>query len=157
VICGWVAYVGGKQESRRLLGDVILQQQDVVEGKRFPDASVTCTWSIDLHFPVQSDQFPGEEFRSRAEFLKVKPYPIPYRCFYSRNVDNLFMAGRNVSVSHVALGIVRVIRTCGMMGEVVGMAAAVCKRHNTTPRRVYTNYLDDLKELMTRGVLDIEH
>jgi len=149
---GWVAYVGGKRESRRLLGDVVLQQQDVVKAREFPDASVTTTWSIDLHFPVQSDRFPGEEFRSRAEFLKLKPYPIPYRCFYSRNVDNLFMAGRNVSVSHVALGTVRVMRTCGMMGEVVGMAAAVCRRHNTTPRHVYTNYLDELKELMTHGV-----
>ena len=153
---GWVAYVGGKRESRRLLGDVILRQQDVVEGKRFPDASVTATWSIDLHFPVQSDQFPGEEFRSRAEFLKVKPYPIPYRCFYSRNVENLLMAGRNVSVSHVALGTVRVMRTCGMMGEVVGMAAAVCKKHDALPRDVYSTYLNELKELMTRGVMNHE-
>jgi len=149
---GWVAYIGGKRESRRLLGDVILRQQDVVEGRKFPDASVTTTWSIDLHYPVQSDQFPGQEFRSRASFLKIKPYPIPYRCFYSRNVENLFMAGRNISVTHVALGTVRVMRTTGTMGEVVGMAAAVCKKYDALPRDVYTNYLDDLKRLMTRGV-----
>ncbi len=149
---GWVAYIGGKRESRRLLGDVILKQQDVVEGRKFPDASVTSTWSIDLHYPVQSDQFPGQEFRSRATFLKIKPYPIPYRCFYSRNVENLFMAGRNISVTHVALGTVRVMRTTGTMGEVVGMAAAVCKKYDALPCDVYTNYLDDLKELMTRGV-----
>ena len=149
---GWVAYIGGKRESRRLLGDVILRQQDVVEGRKFPDASVTSTWSIDLHYPVQSDQFPGQEFRSRAEFLRTKPYPVPYRCFYSRNVENLFMAGRNVSVTHVALGTVRVMRTCGMMGEVVGMAASICKKHDARPRDVYTNYLDELKQLMTRGV-----
>ncbi len=149
---GWVAYIGGKRESRRLLGDVILRQQDVVDGKVFPDACVTATWSIDLHYPIQSDQFPGAEFRSRAEFLRTKAYPIPYRCLYSRNVDNLFMAGRNISVTHVALGTVRVMRTTGMMGEVVGMAASICRRFDSDPRQVYTNYLSDLQERMRRGV-----
>jgi len=147
----WVAYVAGKRESRRLLGDVILRQQDIVEQRPYEDACVTTTWTIDLHYPIQSDQFPGREFRSRAEHVKIKPYPIPYRCLYSRNTDNLFMAGRCISVTHVALGTVRVMRTCGMMGEVVGMAAAVCKQHDGTPRHVYTNYLDELKELMRRG------
>lgn len=148
----WVAHVGGKRESRRLLGDVILRQQDVTERREFPDASVTTTWTIDLHYPIQSEQFPGEEFRSRAEHVKIEPYAIPYRCLYSRNVENLFMAGRNVSVTHVALGTVRVMRTCGMMGEVVGMAAEICKRRDATPRMVYANYLDELKAHMQRGV-----
>jgi hypothetical protein len=148
----WVAYIGGKRESRRLLGDVILQQQDIVEQREFPDASVTTTWTIDLHYPIQSDQFPGKEFRSRADHVRIAPYPIPYRCFYSRNVENLFMAGRNISVTHVALGTVRVMRTLGMVGEVVGMAAAVCKRHDVDPRQVYTDHLDELKTLMTEGV-----
>lgn len=150
----WVAYIGGKRESRRLLGDVILQQQDIVDQREFPDASVTTTWTIDLHYPTdfQTEHFPGKEFRSRADHLRIAPYPIPYRCFYSRNVDNLFMAGRNISVTHVALGTVRVMRTLGMVGEVVGMAAAVCKRHQVDPRQVYTDHLDELKELMTEGV-----
>jgi hypothetical protein len=130
------------------------QQQDIVEQREFPDASVTTTWTIDLHYPTdfQSEHFPGKEFRSRAEHVRIEPYPIPYRCFYSRNVDNLFMAGRNISVTHVALGTVRVMRTLGMVGEVVGMAAAVCKRHDVDPRQVYTDHLDELKELMTEGV-----
>jgi len=148
----WVAYVGGKRESRRLLGDVILRQQDVVEGREFPDASVTTTWSIDLHYPIQSDQFPDEEFRSRAVHLRIKPYAIPYRCLYSRNVENLFVAGRNISVTHVALGTIRVMRTTGMMGEVVGMASAVARKYDGRPRDVYTNYLDELQALMTQGV-----
>jgi hypothetical protein len=150
----WVAYVAGKRESRRLLGDVILQEQDIVGNREFPDAAVTATWSIDLHVPTakQSAQFPGEEFRSVASFGKKNPYAIPYRCFYSRNIENLFMAGRDISVTHVALGTVRVMRTTGMMGEVVGMAAAIARRHNTTPRGVYRDYLPELKEAMTRGV-----
>lgn len=151
---GWVAYVGGKRESRRLMGDVVLQEQDIVSNREFPDASVTATWSIDLHVPTakNTEQFPGEEFRSVASFGKKSPYAIPYRCFYSRNIENLFMAGRNISVTHVALGTVRVMRTTGMMGEVVGMAASVARRHGTTPRGVYERHLAELKETMTRGV-----
>ena len=148
----WAAYVAGKRESRRLLGDVILQQQDIEQQRQFPDASVTATWTIDLHYPIDSDQFPGSEFRSRAEQVRIKPYAIPYRCLYSRNVPNLFMAGRNISVTHVALGTVRVQRTTGMMGEVVGMAASICRGRHTDPRDVYEKYLDELKQLMTQGV-----
>jgi len=150
----WVAYIGGKRESRRLLGDVILQEQDIVERKEYPDAMVTTTWTIDLHYPhpENTKHFPGEEFRTVAHHKQIKPYPIPYRCLYSRNVPNLFMAGRDISVTHVALGTVRVMRTCGMMGEVVGMAASLCKKHDAEPRDVYHNYLDELKELATKGV-----
>ena len=151
---GWVAYVAGKRESRRLLGDVILQQQDVEEQRAYPDACVTTTWSIDLHYPAPKNtkDFPGEEFRAICEQQEIKPYAIPYRCLYSRNVPNLMMAGRNISVTHVALGTVRVMRTGGMMGEVLGMAASLCKQHDTTPRGVYEAHLDALKALMRHGV-----
>ncbi len=150
---GWVAYVGGKRESRRLMGDVILTQQDIEEQRQFPDSAVTATWSIDLHVPESknAEQFPGHEFRSVASFGKKKPYAIPYRCLYSRNIENLFMAGRNISVTHVALGTVRVMRTTGMMGEVVGMAAAVAQKHEATPRAVYERHLDELKAALARG------
>ena len=109
----WVAYVAGKRESRRLLGDVILQQQDVQDFRAFPDAFVTTTWSIDLHYPAPENtkHFPGMEFRTICVTPAIKPYPIPYRCLYSRNVENLFMAGRDISVTHVALGTIRVMRT----------------------------------------------
>jgi len=149
----WVAYIAGKRESRRLLGDVILQQQDIQQKKEFPDAFVTTTWTIDLHYPdpKNTKYFPGEEFRSIAKFTRIDPYPIPFRCFYSRSIGNLMMAGRCISVTHVALGTVRVMRTCGMMGEVVGMAASLCKKHDTDPRGVYQKHLDELKELAKRG------
>lgn len=150
----WVAYIGGKRESRRLLGDVILQEQDILQRKPYPDACVTTTWGIDLHYPhpENTKHFPGEEFRSVARTTAVTPYPIPFRCLYSRNVENLMMAGRNISVTHVALGTVRVQRTTGMMGEVLGMAASLCKRHNATPRGVYRHHFGELRELMRRGV-----
>ncbi|MCL2304007.1 MAG: FAD-dependent oxidoreductase [Planctomycetaceae bacterium] len=151
---GWVAYIGGKRESRRLLGDVILQEQDIVGRREWPDASVTTSWTIDLHYPSEENaqNFPGEAFMTVAQHKRIEPYAIPYRCFYSRNIDNLFMAGRDISVTHVALGTIRVQHTGGMMGEVVGMAASLCKKHNTLPRGVYENHLDELKALMQEGV-----
>lgn len=143
----WVAYIGGKRESRRIMGDHVLTQMDIQDGVQHPDGTVTATWTIDLHFPDKKNTlyFPGEEFMAATEHIRVAPYTIPYRCLYSRNISNLFMAGRNISTTHVAFGSTRVMRTCGMMGEVVGFAAAIAKKHNTTPRGVYQN---QLKELM---------
>lgn len=151
---GWVAFVAGKRESRRIMGDVILKEDDVVEMKVFSDACVTTTWTIDLHYPTehQKKHFPGEEFRTVAKHKPVVPYMIPYRCLYSKDVPNLFMAGRNISVTHVALGTIRVQRTGGMMGEVVGMATSLCKKYGTTPRGVYEKYLPELIELFKAGV-----
>lgn len=145
----WAAYITGKRESRRLLGDHILTEQDTKEGKAYPDGCFTTTWPLDLHYPTpqNSKYFPGDEFRTRATTdAKIKPYEVPYRCLYSRNVDNLFMAGRDISVTHVALGTVRVMGTCGLMGNVVGRAAYLCKKHACTPRDIYKNYLPELLE-----------
>ena len=149
----WVAYIAGKRESRRLIGDKVLTEQDITDFVIYPDASASTSWTIDLHYPdpKNTEHFPGAEFKSIAVHKTIHPYPIPYRCFYSRNVDNLFMAGRNISVTHVALGTVRVMRTTGMMGEVVGMAASVAAKNKTTPRGVYREHLDELQRLMTKG------
>lgn len=151
---GWVAYIAGKRESRRLLGDHVLTENDLINEVVYPDASFTTTWSIDLHYPdpANSEHFPGEEFKSICTHGAVNPYAVPYRCLYSRNIDNLFMAGRDISVTHIALGTVRVMRTTGMMGEVVGMAAGLCTEHKTLPRSIYTDHLDELKALMSRGM-----
>ena len=151
---GWVAYVAGKRESRRLLGDYILKEDDIRKNVVQEDGTAASTWSIDLHYPdpKNTKNFPGEEFKSIAKHINIYPYPIPYRCLYSRNVDNLFMAGRDISVTHVALGTVRVMRTTGMMGEVVGMAASLCKKYDTDPRGIYRNHLPELKTLMKEGV-----
>lgn len=150
----WVAYIGGPRESRRLMGDLVLSQEDIVSKKKFPDGCVPSTWSIDLHYPKQqyAQKFPDNPFISLAEhdqrIDRTYGYPIPYRCFYSRNIENLFMAGRCISVTHEALGTTRVMKTCGMMGEVVGKAASICVQHDCTPRSVYTHYLPDLKRLL---------
>jgi hypothetical protein len=151
----WAAYIAGKRESRRLLGDVVLTKEDVVSNRGFEDACFPCTWDLDIHVPHPAYRkgFEGEEFISKANFGKFKkPFWAPYRCLYSRNVPNLFMAGRDISVTHEALGTVRVMRTGGMMGEVVGMAAHLCARHRTDPRGVYKEHLEELKGLLLKGV-----
>ena len=152
----WVAYNAGRRESRRLLGDFILGQNHIRNRDLRTDGTCTITWTIDLHLPKSEKQtkFRGEPFQSDSLNEKIWPYHIPYRCFYSRNVPNLFMAGRDISVTHIALGATRLMRTHGMMGEVVGMAAAVCKKHGCAPRDVYEAHIGELKGLMLRGVGD---
>lgn len=149
----WVAYVGGKRETRRLLGDYILKEDDLVKRVSHEDASFTTTWSLDLHFPdpENSRQFPGGAFIASNRHVFIHPYGVPYRCLYSRNIPNLFMAGRDISCTHCALGSIRVMRTTAMMGEVVGMAAALCKRHAVSPREIYQKHLPELKALMSKG------
>ena len=152
----WVAYNAGRRESRRLLGDFILDQNHLRKKDFQPDGTCATTWTIDLHLPktARESKFEGEPYQSNSLNEKIWPYPVPYRCLYSRNVPNLFMAGRDISVTHIALGTTRLMRTHGMMGEVVGMAASICKKHGCNPRDVYTTHLDELKELMTKGVGD---
>ncbi|MHC4365323.1 MAG: FAD-dependent oxidoreductase [Planctomycetota bacterium] len=152
---GWAAYISGKRESRRLLGDMVLTKEDLLGGKVYEDGCVPASWDIDLHLPAPeyADDFGEDAFISRDYHTDYeRPYWVPYRCLYSRNIENLFMAGRDISVTSEALGTVRVMRTTGMMGEVVGMAASLCKEHGESPRGIYENHLDELKELMKHGV-----
>jgi hypothetical protein len=150
----WVAYVGGPRESRRILGDVVLSQDDIVSKREFPDGCVPSTWSIDLHYPKEeyAKKFPDNPFISIAvhdrRVDRTYGYPVPYRCFYSKDIENLFMAGRCISVTHEALGTVRVMKTCGMMGEVVGKAASVAVKHGATPRGVYEKHWGEMHDLL---------
>ncbi|MDH5603580.1 MAG: FAD-dependent oxidoreductase [Cyclobacteriaceae bacterium] len=147
----WAAYIGGKRESRRIMGDYVLSQMDVQgDNGHQPDGFVTATWTIDLHFPNEKNSryFKGQEFFASTEHIKVAPYTIPYRCLYSRNIENLYMAGRNISTTHVAFGSTRVMRTCGMMGEVVGYAASLAVKYNLSPRGVYEQKLDQLVSII---------
>jgi hypothetical protein len=128
----WVGTIPGKRESRRFEGDYMLKQQDVVEQRMHPDAVAFGGWSIDLH-PADGvfSEKPGcNQWHSKGV------YQIPYRCLYSRNITNLFLAGRIISASHVAFGSSRVMATCAHAGQAVGMAAALCKRDGLRPREL---------------------
>ena len=165
-----VSFILGKRESRRLLGDYIFTQNDVEGGwKNLPDTAVTCTYSLDQHFPHPENSvwFPGEEFLatmkhnynpmgiSRGVLPKEKmngPYMLPLRSLYSRNVDNLFMAGRHVSGTRIAMTSFRVMGSTGMMGEVVGITASLCKKYGCMPRGIYTDHLAAFREALGRGI-----
>jgi hypothetical protein len=151
-----VPYVGGKRESRRLLGDVILDAPTSARFTEFPDGIVSPGWNIDIHYPTEEQLkfFPGEEFRSW--FWKPPPGAkggrvglVPFRSLYSRNVPNLMMAGRCMSTTHVAMGSTRVMGTGAKAGTVTGLAASLCKKYNCTPRELYEKHLDEFMALVT--------
>ena len=145
----WVGTIPGKRESRRFMGDYILKQQDVVEQREHEDAVAFGGWSLDLHPAdgVFSDKNGCTQWHSKGV------YQIPYRCYYSKDIRNLFLAGRIISASHVAFGSSRVMATCAHGAQAVGMAAVLATRHHLLPRDLtqplYVQMLQ--KELNKRG------
>lgn len=128
----WVAPAPARRESRRFIGDYVLHQNDLVEQTAFYDRVATGGWSIDVHDP-------GGVYGSLATstFAPVHGlYNIPYRIMYTRDVDNLFLCGRIASMTHVALGSLRVMQTLGAMAQAVGTAAYLCRRDELLPRDI---------------------
>ncbi|WP_343690869.1 FAD-dependent oxidoreductase [Chitinophaga sp.] len=128
----WVGMIPGKRESRRFEGDYMLKQQDVIEQRTHDDAVAFGGWSLDLHPSdgVYSAQPGCTQWHSKGV------YQIPYRCLYSKNISNLFLAGRIISASHVAFGSSRVMATSGYVAQVAGMAAALCTASGRLPATV---------------------
>ena len=149
----WVSFIAGKRESRRLVGDYVLKEQDLKDFIIYEDGTVSTSWYIDNHEPdpENSRLFPGREYLSRGHLTPLGFYPIPFRCFCSKDIDNMMMAGRNISVSHIALGTVRVMRTTAMMGEVVGLAASICCKERMMPRDIHQRGFEKLSHLMQKG------
>ena len=145
----WVGTIPGKRESRRFEGDYMIIQQDLIEQRQHPDAVSFGGWAIDLHPSdgVFSEKPGCQQWHSKGVFQ------IPYRSLYSRNIKNLFLAGRIISASHIAFGSTRVMATCAHSGQAVGQAAALCKRHNLNPRDITARpYITELqRELIKRG------
>ena len=140
----WVGILPGKRESRRYEGDYLLTQRDVQAGGPFADAVAYGGWPLDDHDPAG--------FRSNgAPNVAIpvpSPYGIPYRCLYSRNIDNLLFAGRNISVTHAAMSSTRVMATCALLGQAVGTAAAIAAREGLSPRGVYEHRLAELQQTL---------
>ncbi len=152
-----LGYIIGKRESRRLMSDLIITQHDLDNQTDYPDGCVAIDWGVDIHIadPVNSKFFSGEEFRAIALHQGKETSPIfhvPYRCLYSRNISNLFMAGRHISTTHVAHAATRVQRYTGTYGEVVGIAASLCIKLDTSPRDLFESHLTELKEALQKGV-----
>ena len=144
----WVSYLVGKRESRRLIGDHVFTFNDVTNLTKFQDSVVQEYREVDIHFQQNLQDETKPDFLSTALFYETPTYFIPYRSLYSKNIKNLFMAGRNFSCSHVGLGGPRVMRTTGQMGAAVGLAAAICKNYNVNPRDVYNKHLAEYMNLI---------
>ena len=144
----WVASIPGKRESRRFMGDHILTEGDLLNHRHFVDAVGYGGWSLDEHNPggIEDLSEPASYFHIR--FRKV--YEIPFASLYSTNVPNLLFAGRNVSVSHIALSSTRLQGTCATMGQAVGTAAALCVEKSLDPRELRANHTNELQEQLLR-------
>ena len=142
----WIGSVPGIRESRRLVGDYILSENDILENKFFDDGVAYGGWPIDVHpekgfhhkgLPTRYINFPGH-------------YGIPYRCFYSKNVPNLMMAGRDISVSKLAMASTRVMGTCAVGGQAVGTAAALASLMGITPRELGDRHIGQLRQILLK-------
>ncbi len=125
----WVGTIPGKRESRRFLGQYTLNQNDLIGQTHFNDSVAYGGWAVDLH-PAKGVY---SSLPSCRQFHSKGIYEIPLRCYIPQGVDNLFLAGRIISVSHVAFGSTRVMATCAFGGQAVGEAAAVCHDYGCSP------------------------
>lgn len=142
----WVGVLPGKRESRRLLGDYVLREADCADGRRFPDAVAYGGWPMDVHTV--------EGFLSDSDDPTVwlhldDVYTIPYRCYYSRNIRNLFLCGRIISASHMAFASSRVMATCAVGGQAVGTAAAMAVKMGLAPREIGA-HIRELQQTLLR-------
>ena len=143
-VLDWVGFLPGKRESRRYVGDHILTQNEVRLEGRFDDLVAYGGWTMDDHHPG------GMSWKGQPTIFHPAPSPfgIPYRCLYSRNIDNLFCAGRNISVTHAAMSASRVMATCALLGQAVGTAAALAIRDGLPPQGIYREMMPELQNTL---------
>ena len=140
----FLSFLPAKRESRRMKGEYIVTQRDVSDDVIFPDTVAYGGWPLDDHYPG------GYYHRGSANtnFNTPAPYCLPYRALYSANVSNLFFAGRNISMTHTAMSSIRVMATCGLLGQAVGTAASIAKKNGIQPHDVYLSHIDELQALL---------
>jgi hypothetical protein len=140
----WIGFLPGKRESRRYVGDYVITQHDVRSEGRFEDIVAYGGWPMDDHHPA-GFRYPGYP----TIFHEApSPFGIPYRSLYSKNIRNLFCAGRNISATHTALSSTRVMATCALLGQAVGTAAAVAKNHSCLPRDITASFVPELQQML---------
>ena len=146
----WIAYVAAQGEFDRYRGDHVLTEVDITEHREFPDVIVRNGGCFCLHHAHR----PGEgkyDFRLKDwtyDFRDQLPFVIPFRCLYSRNISNLLMAGKHISVTHVAGSVTKYMGNGAQHGIAVAVAVMLCLKHGTTPRGLHDDHLEDLQELV---------
>ena len=141
----FLGFLGAKRESRRMLGEYVLTANDIMDARAFLDTVAYGGWPLDDHNPKGFD---GEQ--SNYMIQLHKPYTIPYRCLYSRNIRNLFFAGRNISATHMAMSSARVMGTCSVLGQAVGTAVWIAKKYAISPREVGER-MDELQQTLLKA------
>ena len=143
-----------KRENRRLIGDYILSQNDYDGNTVFEDEVCYTGWRMDVHHVLGIFSGRSGEFTVNQ---KVPLTPIPFRCLYSKNIENLMMAGRNISVTHMALGSTRTQLTTATMGQAVGTAAALCSKFHLTPRELRKTKIHELQQVLLKNDQTLLH
>ena len=144
----WVGMVPGYRESRRLEGEYILTEKDIRANRQFPDAVAYGAWPMDVH--VRGGLRDLKEYPSHV-YNFDGCYTIPYRCYCSKNIENLMMAGRDISASKMAFSSVRVMGTCAIGGQAVGTAAAMAVQKGCTPKEIGARYIRELQQLLLKN------
>jgi len=147
----WVGFLPGKRESRRYVGKYIVTEQDILSGGHFEDEIAYGGWPLDDHNPYGME-LSGENDHASVVIPVPEAYGLPYRALVSKNIENLMFAGRNISVTHVALSSTRVMATCALLGQAVGTAAAVAFQYGCSPEGVLEHIAEVQKNLMEDGV-----
>lgn len=147
----WVGFLPGKRESRRYIGRYILTENDIEAGGKFDDIVAFGGWPMDDHNPAGFNSFKSSNPPSKL-YPAPSPYGIPYRSLYSKNIKNLFFAGRNLSATHAAMSSTRVMATCSLLGQAMGVAAGMCCVRDCTPDDIYEKYMPEVQQkLMDAG------
>jgi hypothetical protein len=143
----FIGFLPGKRESRRYVGDYIITQHDVENCPRFEDTVAYGGWQIDNHLPggFHMNAKGGGHLQKRR---LSEPYSIPLRALYSKNIENLMFAGRNISASHIGFSSARVMGTIGVIGQAVGTAAAVATKNDLTPREVCAQKIKEIQKIL---------
>ena len=142
----WVGMLPGMRESRRLVGDYLLTENDIFENRIFEDGVAYGGWPVDIHCAnglLDFDKLPSEVYAFKGA------YAIPWRCYYSKNIKNLVMAGRNISTTRLALGSTRIMGTCSVGGQAVGTAVSLMKKYNCLPRDI-SEHIKELQQIILK-------
>ena len=152
----WVGCLPGKRESRRYVGDCVMTESDVCSGGHFHDEIAYGGWPMDDHNPYGMRKNDGSNTASIMIPVK-EPYGIPLRSLYSKNIENLAFAGRNISVTHTALSSTRVMATCALIGQAMGTAAAVALGKGISMRETAVSHYKEVQRLLLDDGVFLPH
>lgn len=141
----WIGNLPGKRESRRMITDYVLTQNDIVNRANFDDASFYGGWYLDFH--PSDGIYTEEEFCSQ---IPVNVYPVPLRCLYNSSVHNLLFAGRDIGTTHAAFASTRIMNTCALSGQAAATLASACLQYRSSPAGLSRAQINQIRQKLLR-------